>query len=171
MMQNSLIYICCISFLQVSFSSIACKSIFFFSLLTWIQTDSPAVPPTAMAALICARSSGLGLRAPRVAAIPPATPIIPKALPRRAVFWLERPARAPTQHRPEPKYIIWWEKETGQKRGGVMDTDWRTTGWEISPNDLFGRSHTTSGQTNNPFGEWLADFYLVVGCFAAIPRD
>lgn len=80
--------------------------------LSDIHTDSPAVPPTAMAALICARSSGLGLRAPRVAATPPMTPIIPKALPRRAVVWLERPARAPTQHRPEPKYIIWREKET-----------------------------------------------------------
>jgi len=83
-----------------------------------------------MAALICARSSGLGLRAPRVAAIPPATPIIPRALPSRAVLWLERPARAPTQHRPEPKYIIWWEDETKWKKG-VEDKDWAITGWKI----------------------------------------
>lgn len=63
------------------------------------------VPPSAIAPDICANNAGVGLRLPRVAAKPPATPIIPKAFPRRAVPWVDKPARAPTQHSPEPRYI------------------------------------------------------------------
>lgn len=59
-----------------------------------------------MARDIWDRSSGEGLRAPRVAAMPPATPIMPREFPKRLVPCADRPARAPTQHRPEPKYII-----------------------------------------------------------------
>lgn len=72
----------------------------------------PRVPPVAMAKDIWDRSSGEGLRAPRVAAMPPATPIIPRVFPKRLVRWAERPASAPTQHMPEPKYIIWCKKQT-----------------------------------------------------------
>ncbi|TNN71364.1 hypothetical protein EYF80_018442 [Liparis tanakae] len=50
--------------------------------------------------------SSTAFGAPRVAMIPPATPIMPNALPRRAVRWLERPARAPTQHRPDPSGVV-----------------------------------------------------------------
>lgn len=70
------------------------------------------VPPSAIAPDICANNSGEGLRPPRVAAKPPATPIIPKAFPRRAVPWVDRPARAPTQHKPEPRYIIFKIRKT-----------------------------------------------------------
>lgn len=72
----------------------------------------PRVPPVAMASDICDSSSGEGLRAPRVAAMPPATPIMPRALPKRLVPCAERPASAPTQHMPEPKYIIWGRQQT-----------------------------------------------------------
>lgn len=87
----------------------------------WVHTKSetynclPMVPPKAIAPDIWANNSGLGFRPPRVADRPPATPIMPSALPRRAVPWVERPARAPTQHRPEPKYMI-FSKEKGRER-------------------------------------------------------
>lgn len=48
-----------------------------------------------------------GDRAPTVAAIPPDTPIMPRALPRREVGWVESPANAPTQQRDEARYVIW----------------------------------------------------------------
>lgn len=65
------------------------------------------VPPVAIAKDIWDSSSGEGLREPRVAAMPPATPIMPKAFPRRLVPWADRPASAPTQHKPDPRYIIY----------------------------------------------------------------
>lgn len=74
--------------------------------MVW-QVYVPRVPPVAMAALICASSSGEGFREPRVAAMPPATPIMPRALPRRLVPCEDSPANAPTQHIPDPRYIIW----------------------------------------------------------------
>lgn len=80
---------------------------------TQTRTHLPAVPPTAMAAPICAMSSGEGFNTPNVAAMPPATPIMPRVLPRRAVDWVERPARAPTQHNPDPKYIICTQEQQG----------------------------------------------------------
>ena len=78
-----------------------------------LQTGSyqPRVPPVAMARDIWDSSSGDGFRAPSVAAMPPATPIMPRVLPRRLVRWAERPASAPTQHMPEPRYIIWRETQ------------------------------------------------------------
>lgn len=93
---------------------------------THTKFHSPAVPPTAMAALIWPRSSGEGFRTPRVAAMPPATPIIPRALPRRAEDWVDRPPRAPTQHRPEPRYIIWakWKKRKYRKWSLAVTSSW-----------------------------------------------
>lgn len=73
------------------------------------------VPPKAIAPDIWANNSGDGFSPPRVAARPPATPIMPNALPRRAVPWVERPARAPTQHRPEPRYMIFANKREEQR--------------------------------------------------------
>ena len=58
------------------------------------------VPP------ICMKSSGLGLRSPKVAAIPEVTPIRPRALPILAVDWEDRPLNAPTQQREAAKYVI-----------------------------------------------------------------
>jgi len=46
---------------------------------------------------ICAKTGVEGASAPIVAAIPPETPIIPNALPKRAVGCVESPANAPTQ--------------------------------------------------------------------------
>lgn len=45
---------------------------------------------------------------PKVETNPEETPIIPRALPRRDVFWEAKPANAPTQHKEAPKYAIWW---------------------------------------------------------------
>lgn len=90
----------------------------------WIKagTSLPSVPPVAMARDICDSSSGEGLRAPRVAAMPPATPIMPRVFPNRLVPWAERPASAPTQHRPEPRYII-FTKEKKKRRKVVEKFD------------------------------------------------
>lgn len=60
------------------------------------------VPP------ICIMSSGLGFRRPSVAATPDDTPMIPRALPTRLVFWDDKPVSAPTQQRDAAKYAIWW---------------------------------------------------------------
>lgn len=84
----------------------------------WIKagTSLPSVPPVAMARDICDSSSGEGLRAPRVAAMPPATPIMPRVFPNRLVPWAERPASAPTQHRPEPRYIIFTKEKKRKEK-------------------------------------------------------
>ena len=87
------------------------------------------VPPKAIAPDIWANNPGDGFRPPSVAARPPATPIMPKALPRRAVPWVERPARAPTQHRPEPRYMIFpKEKEERQRERGNKNFQCTNTG-------------------------------------------
>ena len=63
-------------------------------------------PPIDMAATICASKSLAGAMLPMVAAIPPDTPMIPNAFPVLAVDCFDKPPNAPTQHRPEAKYII-----------------------------------------------------------------
>lgn len=50
--------------------------------------------------MICPYSGAVPPIAPRVAAMPPPTPIRPRALPVRAVFWLDKQAMAP-MHSPE----------------------------------------------------------------------
>ncbi len=52
-------------------------------------------------------TSGVGWRRPRVAAMPVETPMMPRALPRRAVGCADRPPRAPIQHSEDARYAIW----------------------------------------------------------------
>lgn len=99
---------------------------------TEVPQGLPMVPPMAIAPDIWANSCGSGFRPPSVAARPPATPIMPNALPSRAVPWVERPPRAPTQHRPEPRYMIWSEERKEAIKNFSLSAQQRPLLWTDS---------------------------------------
>lgn len=131
------------------------------SIHTHTGFHSPAVPPTAMAAPIWPRSSGEGFRTPRVAAMPPATPIIPRALPRRAVDWVDRPPRAPTQQRPEPRYIIWAKskKRKYQRCPPTVTYSWADINNWLIIKSIRNNKNALSQEYSKPKSTWISRWH------------